>query len=169
MQYYGSVCAIRRPRVSVTTLRTCCALLPHTVSSFLVARFKIGHTPRKFPDIPSATFRFNAYRSVQLPLNLHNYTTGFCGLQAFFRIFRPLNCKFFVNTHFPCFSRRNGGCFCAYQRKNGLYRSAGSIKSACIMSFQREWIQSFGTGLPSVRAHWRQRDYRAPVQDGMRP
>lgn len=32
----------------------------HSVN-ITAARFKIGHTPRKLPDIPSATSRFNAY------------------------------------------------------------------------------------------------------------
>ena len=44
----------------------------------LFARFKIGHTPRKFPDIPPATFRFLAYLS-QSPVH---YTMPYTKLQA---------------------------------------------------------------------------------------
>ncbi|MBQ6034822.1 MAG: hypothetical protein IJL33_04915, partial [Ruminococcus sp.] len=43
------------------------------------ARFKIGHTPRKLPAIPTATYRFNAYiRAVSAhfsALNVINYIT----------------------------------------------------------------------------------------------
>ncbi len=70
--------------------------VPHTVLSFLVARFKIGHTPRKFPDIPSATFRFLAYLWSAL-LNLYYYNTIPHKLQVFYGGFFILNCKFFVN------------------------------------------------------------------------
>ena len=35
--------------------------ITHTVLGITVARFKIGHTPRKLPDLLSATFRFIAY------------------------------------------------------------------------------------------------------------
>jgi len=51
---------------------SCVNYKPQTVFAIPIARFKIGHTPRKLPAIPAATFRFNAYLSAVSTLSAHS-------------------------------------------------------------------------------------------------
>ena len=58
--------------------------ITQTVLGITAARFKIGHTPRKLPDIPPATFRFIAYL---LQSCKYYYTLSLPILQGFSEIY----------------------------------------------------------------------------------
>ena len=63
------------------------------------ARFKIGHTPRKLPAIPAATFRFNAYllQSVRIQRTQRNQLYHIYRDKS--RICRNYICKFLMNNN----------------------------------------------------------------------
>jgi len=85
--------------------------ITHTVLGITVARFKIGHTPRKLPDLLSATFRFIAYHlcisfkihcAVTQVLLYTTFTYFARVLEKFIRIFSVeiLLCKSHYFMHF---------------------------------------------------------------------
>ena len=73
--------------------------ITQTVLGITAARFKIGHTPRKLPDKPSATFRFIAY----LQSRKYYYTLSFPDFQVFSEFLPAFSQRIFTNF---C------GCFC---------------------------------------------------------
>ena len=66
--------------------------ITQTVLGITAARFKIGHTPRKLPDIPPATFRFIAYL---LQSCKYYYTLSSTILQGFSEIYPSNRCRIF--------------------------------------------------------------------------
>ena len=76
----------------VSAYASCAEILPQTVFTIPIARFEIGHTPRKLPDKPSATFRFNAYLFAVSTLSAHVTLMIIPYCRAFCNIFRKFTC-----------------------------------------------------------------------------
>ncbi len=111
-----------------------------TVLTFLVAQFKIGHTPRKFPDIPPATFRFFAYHLNGLSPYLLYFSILFRKCQVIFH-------KIFVHNfvHFCEFSLLIVGNL-DFFRKCGIISVKGSFKKNNSLPLKRRgyyWQDTF--------------------------
>ena len=69
-------------------------------SVFLVARFEIGHTRRKFPALPAATSRFNAYLA-DAPVICHSIRP--VQSRKYYYIYKYIICQAFFSWFFKIF------------------------------------------------------------------